>query len=109
MGKNRNYNRISTEARVELQPEEIEKTTLDVEPEEPEAPEIPVEVVDEPKAKTGVVTGCKKLNVRQEPKADAEVSRIIDANTKVDIIDEAGDFYKIGEGEYCMKNFITID
>ena len=103
MGKNRNYNRISTEARVELKPEEVETTTLDVEP------EAPVEVIEEPKVKTGIVTGCKKLNVRKEPKTDGEVYRTIDVDTKVEIVDEEGDFYKIGEGEYCMKNFISVD
>lgn len=67
----------------------------------------PEEVVVKPAVKTekGKVYNCVKLNIRKEPKADAEVVGTIDADSTVTILDEAGDFYKIENG-YCMKKFI---
>lgn len=104
MANKKNYNKISEEAKTE--PVEVEETPMVVAyvPRPTKAPE----VVEEPKAKFGKVSGCTKLNVRKAPKSDAPVRRVINANTEVEILEDAGDFYKIGNGEYCMKSFITV-
>ena len=81
--------------------------------------EIETPVIETAKAepvKTDVMTGkvfnCQKLNVRKEPKANAEILGTIDADTVVMIDEEksVGDFYKIdiiGEiSGFCMKKFI---
>ena len=64
------------------------------------------------------VTGCTRLNVRKQPKKDAEVVCIItnENNIQVDLDNSTEDFYKIStscnnvliEG-YCMKQYITIE
>ena len=64
------------------------------------------------------VTGCTRLNVRKQPKKDAEVVCIItnENNVQVDLDNSTEDFYKIStscnnvliEG-YCMKQYITIE
>ena len=101
MANKKNYNKISTEAAEKAEPVEIE-TVPEIEP------EAPVEIEPLPYFFLGTVANCKKLNVRKAPKANAEVSRIINAGTEVEILEEAGDFYKIGDGEYCMKKFIAV-
>lgn len=64
--------------------------------------------------KKGVVVDCLRLNVREAPKANAEVVCVIDASTNF-VIDESestDDFYAIctesGAEGYCMKKFIKI-
>lgn len=101
MANKKNYNKISTEAAEKAEPIEIE-TVPEVQAEEP------VVVVEEPKKKFGTVANCTKLNVRKAPKSNAPVCRIISAGTEVEIVDESGDFYKIGDNEYCMKDFIVL-
>jgi len=62
----------------------------------------------------GIVTGCKKLNVRSLPDISGKVICTIDASEDVVIIDKDGgmDFYKIrtssGVEGFCMKKYITI-
>ncbi len=62
----------------------------------------------------GVVTNCLRLNVRKEPKADAEVIAVIDALSEVMIEVPAsyGDFYKVctaaGIEGFCMKKYIAL-
>lgn len=62
----------------------------------------------------GFVSGCEKLNVREEPKKDADIVCIIekDASVIIDVDDSTDSFYKVcteaGAEGYCMKNFITI-
>lgn len=67
-------------------------------------------VVEEIVAKTGVVTGCERLNVRSTPnKTPSNIIRVIDKGTSVVIGEEVGDFVKVnvdGENGYCMKKFI---
>ena len=61
--------------------------------------------------KKGVVAGCTLLNVRKEPNLSAEVARTLSANQEVTIVDEEGDFYKIGNpdsNEFCMKKYISV-
>lgn len=61
-----------------------------------------------------VVTNCRKLNVREEPNADATVIDKIDDNSEVmvDMTESTGEFYKIhtasGLEGFCMRKYIKI-
>lgn len=72
------------------------------------------EVESANKTYTGIVTGCKKLNVRKEPSSHSEVVCIIDENTEV-ILESLvlhNGFYKVntvhGAEGYCMEKYIKI-
>ena len=66
---------------------------------------------EEVKPVFGVVTGCTKLNIRKKPKVDAgNILGTINAKTQV-VIDTTynnKEWYKLEDGSYCMKKFITI-
>lgn len=59
-----------------------------------------------------VVIDCRKLNVREEPKADANVVDTIDVNSEVmiDMTESTDEFYKIhtasGLEGFCMRKYI---
>lgn len=64
--------------------------------------------------KIGVVSNCKKLNVREEPSLDANIVCEINSKTEL-MIDESestDEFYKVftasGLEGFCMKKFITV-
>lgn len=71
---------------------------------------VDIPVVEEIVAKTGVVTGCERLNVRSTPnKTPSNIIRVVNKGTSVVIGEEVGDFVKVnvdGENGYCMKKFI---
>lgn len=83
----------------------------------PEESEVVEEVVAEEQDPiiTGVVTGCTKLNVRENPYPDAEVVCIIAEGDEValDPDDLYEDFYKVytaaGMEGYCMKKYISVN
>ncbi len=62
----------------------------------------------------GVITDCLKLNVRKEPKIDADVLTIIPALSKVqvDTGDSTDEFYKVctetGIEGFCMKKYVAL-
>lgn len=92
-----------------IQAPEMDETVT----EEPKAEES--EVTEEPKTElkgVGMVSGCKKLNVRVKASIDADIVTVISAGTEVVIEDTEDDFYKVctGDGKigYCMKKFIVI-
>lgn len=65
-------------------------------------------------AKVGIVTGCSKLNVREEPKTDSAIISEIPCQAEV-MIEEAEsteDFYKVctsfGVEGFCMKKYIVV-
>ena len=73
------------------------------------------EINEKPIVLIGVVTGCKKLNVRQEPDKDSKVLCVIDRETEVQLpadYNENNYFYKICTSEgvigYCMKQYIML-
>lgn len=106
----KNYSKISSEkAKMENITESLDPIAEAVAAAEPQVEETVVEdtpkVAPAVKTKKGKVYNCVKLNIRKEPKADAEVVGTIDADFTVTILDEVGDFYKIKDG-YCMKKFI---
>ena len=62
----------------------------------------------------GVVAGCAKLNVREEPDLFADIVCQLEKGAEV-VIDEnesTEDFYKIytasGMAGFCMKKFVTL-
>lgn len=63
---------------------------------------------------TGIVSGCKKLNIRKKPSKAAEVKTEANANTKLEIDMEKStdEWYKVrtesGVSGFCMKKFVTI-
>lgn len=74
-------------------------------------------IVDEPQDvvfKLGVVDNCQRLNVREEPKANARVVCVIEVDDEVEVDKQSStdDFYKVvtsdGTDGYCMKKFITL-
>lgn len=71
------------------------------------APELPTSVA-------GVVSGCKKLNVRVKPSKDAAIVTTIAEGTEVTIEQPISDdaFYKVtlasGITGFCMKQFIAV-
>ncbi len=62
----------------------------------------------------GVITNCLNLNVRKEPKADADVLTIIPALSKVQVDTGAStdEFYKVwtetGIEGFCMKKYVVL-
>lgn len=115
-----NYNQHKAE---EVEPKMVEevvepKAELDM-----TAPEVKMEPVVEtkpepaveapkPKVTTGAVTGCMKLNVRANPKSDADVLCVIDVDSKIelDMSKSTKEWYRVrtanGVDGYCMKKFI---
>lgn len=72
-----------------------------------------VETVTLPKAVTGTVFNCSKLNVRSKPSTDAEVVAVLDNNSEVEI-DSArstNEWLKIttavGVDGFCMRKFVN--
>lgn len=100
--------------------EEFEvKTSIEQIEEEPAFEEetvIEPEVVEpEPKkVLAGVISGCKKLNIRKTAAKDGEVAAVLEVDTDVSICidDSTKDFYKVstldGVEGYCMKEFVTL-
>jgi hypothetical protein len=72
--------------------------------------------VEEPtnNLEVGVVTGCYRLNVREEPRADSEVVCVVDSGCEflLDENESTDEFYKIstldGIDGFCMKKFVTV-
>lgn len=104
--KKTNYNKMSENS---VKDEAAVETVVDVVEGEVSEPEV-IEPV------YGFVTDCEKLNVRTNPKKNADIICTIDKNEKVEIIKGAStrDFYcvrskkiKAANG-FCMKKFITI-
>lgn len=92
-----NYNKISNQPK-----EDVKNETKAVE----ETVEVAVT-----ETKKGVITGCTLLNVRKEPNLSAEIVRTLSANQEITIVDEEGEFYKIGNpdgNEFCMKKYISV-
>jgi len=62
----------------------------------------------------GVITDCLKLNVRKEPKVDADVLTVIPVLSKVQVDAEASadEFYKVctetGIEGFCVKKYVAL-
>lgn len=92
---------------------------------EPEVAEFGVEEIDDAndieevagqvEPKFGVVSNCKKLNVRVEPNIESEILCVVDAGDRL-MIDPANSdeawlnvFINAGIEGYCMKEYIEIE
>ena len=118
MSKHHNYNNYSKPNNQPVEPtpvveEEVVEAVEEVTEETVE--EVIEETVEEtPVPVTGVVSGCKKLNVRKSPTLLADVVCKLNENSKVEINedDSTVEFYKVctasGVEGYCMKKFITV-
>ena len=110
-----NYSKMAEEAVEEaVEPEVVETVETAEAPEvveQPAEPEVPVEEV---KTLKGIVTGCAKLNIREEPSVKTRVLAIVDASNEMAVYqDESfGNFYKVctasGIEGYCMKDYVTL-
>lgn len=61
------------------------------------------------KPKTGTVINCSKLAFRDGPSVTNQIIRPLDVGTKVDILGEENEFYKIqvdGTEGYAMSSYI---
>lgn len=104
-----NYNKMSTEPKVEEVNEEIVETVSEVE----ETKEDASEVVTAPNEiySYGVVFNCEKLKMRSEPNKQSDVVCILNKGDKVKVGRCEADFYEVAFGEFkgfCMKEFIEI-
>lgn len=75
------------------------------------------ETVNETQHVNGVVTGCDRLNVREEASQESRVLCVIEKDSEVQVEltadHTAAEFYKVttpsGVSGYCMKKFININ
>ena len=58
----------------------------------------------EKKAKVYRIVAGGDLNVRKEPKSDAEIVKIAKNGEKIEVLAEKGEFLKVPEG-YVMKKY----
>lgn len=100
---------------IEPEVDSVEVQAEVVEPEAETVVEDTVEAAPElPTAVAGVVSGCKKLNVRNKPSTTAVIVTTINEGTEVVIAQPVidGEFYKVtlanGMAGYCMKKFVTV-
>lgn len=74
--------------------------------------EVPVE---EPRNRTGHITGCELLNVRRDPSVSSPVIAVLNRSDLVMLHEknDIPDFFKVtttnGVSGYCMKNFIEFN
>lgn len=92
---------VQVEETTEMEVAEVVEETVEA------APELPTTV-------TGVVSGCKKLNVRNKPNATAAILTTVNDGSEV-VIEQPitnSEFYRVtlanGMSGYCMKKFIVI-
>ena len=63
---------------------------------------------------SGVVSGCEKLNMREDSNKESKIITVLtkDAEVKVNLTESTEDFYKVctasGLEGYCMKKFIVV-
>ena len=94
------YNNPEQEPKVETQPVQEPEVKL-----ENDIPQTPIRI--------GVVNGCEKLNVRKGPSKQTNPAFIITKGTKVKVLEELPDWYKITTANgkingYCMAEFIEL-
>lgn len=114
-----NYSKYSKQENVEAMPETMVDTVVEPVTEVVAEPspvvETKAEVKTEVKPKTGTVTGCNKLNVRSEPRIDADVVAILDAKSEVQINAAKSNKEWVcvctvtGIDGYCMRKFVNTN
>lgn len=115
MSKHHNYQNYSKPNNQPVEPTPVvEEEVVETVEETIEEPVVEETVEEVPVSLTGVVSGCKKLNVRKLPSPYEEVLCVLNEKTKVEIdeVNSTEDFYKVttvsGVEGYCMKKFITV-
>ena len=94
---------------VQPEPEVIEPVIT-----KPEQPVTPVIEKTEPKSHKAIVCNCKKLNVRENPKPEANVIMIINEDDEVTVYTDGsvGNYYSIrtesGIEGYCVKDYLKM-
>ena len=110
----KNYNKIST-ATPKADP--IEPTSLDAvieEAVEEALAEVVVETVSEPEVVMGTVFNCQKLNIRKEPRVNADILCVVPAGTELCVCQDnsTGEWLNVtteaGINGYCMKAYISV-
>ena len=103
-----------------VQPEVVEETVTPEVKMEPETVTLPetapivetVNTVTLPKTVKGAVANCAKLNIREEPRANAAVLTILNVATEIEINPEESDHEWLsictatGVKGYCMRKFV---
>ena len=103
-------------AKREMKTQNVEETLVEQEVVEEATP-----VVEEKKTEKkgsvelATVVGCSRLNIRKEPKKDADVVSVIDAGSEIKVVDRdkhQGEWYKVITADktkgFCMKQYIKI-
>lgn len=95
--------------------DEIFVSGLLIEDEEIECDEVITEVVDDEESiLIGIVSNCKKLNIRKSPNKKSEIITEVEVGTElmVDVESSNTNWYSvctsIGIEGFCMKEYITI-
>lgn len=101
-----NYSKMSRKTEEVVEP--IVGVDLATEPDVTVEEEIAI-----PAPQTGVVANCTKLNVRNNPNANADIITAIDKGVEVEIDETFNnkEFYKVAAGSvngFCMKKFIEL-
>ena len=125
--KNRNYtnyskpNKPAEPVAPENSDENIQNISENTEPAANTTPEAKTNQTepDAPKAVTGVVVDCEKLNIRAEASLFSEVLCVINKGEKVEVDEDSSidDFYAVIYGAdkevsvtgFCMKRYIKIN
>ncbi len=76
--------------------------------------EAPAELSIERVYKTGVLHGCDRLNLRENPSVDSKVIAVLNGSVEVEVDEDwsTSDFYKVraaGLEGFCMKKFIKLE
>lgn len=110
MSNKRDYTKCSKPETMLEEDVVIDEMPVENEPElEPE-----VEVKQDVEPTIGVVSGCTRLNVREDSESNASIVGTIEAGTElvIDMAKSTDDFYMVitaaGIEGFCMKQFITI-
>lgn len=105
-----NYNKYSRPIKSDPEPDvAVEPVEIDLGIEEETAPE-----VAEAKSLIGKVSGCRRLNIRQEATTDSGILGVLEEGSEVMILhrETENEFYKIctasGIEGYCMVLYIEI-
>lgn len=125
MGHNHNYsnhfknnhqafvgNKVIADVRDDLSPDDENSEVETVE----QIETVAEETVNVVQYKKGVVSGCKKLRVREKASVNSELLLIIDEGTELQVDlsndNQSAEFYKVvvpsGIEGYCMKEFIKL-
>lgn len=108
-----NYSKMSTTVETTPAIVVVDQTAIEPIPaivvvDQTEVEPAPVKPID------GIVSGCKKLNIRKESSFNSAIVCVVTAGTSltIDPSESTDEWYRVytesGVEGYCMKNFVTI-